>query len=55
MEREITHRCGHAQRHFVGGVYAAQRDRDAARLARRACTCCCRQARQAAPRQPTLA
>lgn len=47
MEREITHSCGHPQRHYVAGFYAADRDREAVRLSRRPCASCWRRRCQA--------
>ena len=40
MEREITHSCGHAERHMVYGQYAADSDRKIRDLSRRKCTTC---------------
>lgn len=40
MEREITHSCGHQQRHQISGFFAADSDREAARVARRKCSAC---------------
>ena len=40
MEREITHSCGHAERHMVYGQYAADTDRKAREIARRKCSAC---------------
>lgn len=40
MNRSITHSCGHEQSHFVDGIFAADVDRMAERLARQRCRQC---------------
>ena len=40
MERRITHSCGHEQAHTIMGTFAADCDRQAARLARQKCRPC---------------
>lgn len=47
MEREITHSCGHTQKHDVAGYFAADSDREARRLARQRCGTCYREQREA--------
>lgn len=42
MERELTHSCGHQEKHMVFGFFAADADREARRLSRRKCTSCFR-------------
>jgi hypothetical protein len=40
MDQSITHSCGHAQRHFIDGVFAADIDRMRSRLTRQRCRQC---------------
>ena len=47
MEREITHSCGHVERHFVGGVFASDGDAQARKLARMKCKPCFKAGKQA--------
>lgn len=47
MEREITHSCGHVERHFVGGMYAGDGDAQARKLARMKCKPCFKAGKQA--------
>ena len=47
MEREIIHSCGHAERHIVGGTFAADGDAQARRLARMKCKPCFKAGKQA--------
>ncbi len=47
MEREITHSCGHIERHFVGGMFAADGDAQARRIARMKCKPCFKAGKQA--------
>jgi hypothetical protein len=42
--RRITHSCGHEQEHYIIGEYAADYDRQAARLSRGKCDACRTQA-----------
>lgn len=55
MDRIITHSCGHAEQHFVGGYWVCDRDREADRLARRKCTSCATAARRTAAAKVQLA
>lgn len=47
MEREITHSCGHIERHFVGGMFAGDGDAQARKLARMKCKPCFKASKQA--------
>ncbi len=47
MEREITHSCGHVERHFVGGMFAGDGDAQARKLARMKCKPCFKAGKQA--------
>lgn len=47
MEREITHSCGHTQKHEVAGFFAADADREARRLERQRCGSCYRGRKEA--------
>lgn len=40
MERQIKHSCGHEQTHMILGTFAADCERQAARLARQKCKPC---------------
>ncbi|TVV76950.1 hypothetical protein [Sphingomonas solaris] len=40
MQREITHSCGHIERHAIYSEFAADGDRQARQVARRKCTPC---------------
>ncbi|WP_174297354.1 hypothetical protein [Sphingomonas bacterium] len=55
MDRIITHGCGHAESHIVGGYWVADRDREADRLARRKCTACAAEAKRVAAGKAQLA
>ena len=48
MERDITHRCGHVEHHFLAGYWVCDKERDAARLERLKCTACVAEAKKAA-------
>ncbi len=47
MEREITHSCGHVERHPVGGTFASDGDAQARKLARMKCKPCFKAGKQA--------
>lgn len=47
MEREITHSCGHVERHVVGGMFASDGDAQARKLARMKCKPCYKAGKQA--------
>ena len=47
MERDVTHSCGHTQKHFIAGFFAADSDREARRLARQRCSSCYQEKKQA--------
>ena len=55
MDRIITHSCGHAEHRIVGGYWAADKDREAGRLARRKCTSCVEEAKRSAAARVQLA
>lgn len=40
MGHEVTHSCGHSERHTIYGTFAADIDRQARQLSRRKCTPC---------------
>ncbi|WP_267381480.1 MULTISPECIES: hypothetical protein [unclassified Sphingomonas] len=47
MEREITHSCGHVERHFVGGTFASDAEAQARKLARMKCKPCFKASKKA--------
>jgi hypothetical protein len=48
MEYPVLHRCGHEQRHSIYRTFAAEADREVARLGKRICTRCWRDEMQGA-------